>query len=128
DDQDDDVAVGAGGRAQSVRTCSLRCHGRQRGTPLRYASCHHGQLKSQPVSARRHRLTPGLILSAPREAAVVLSAWLLVGFGVLLTAGTAIFVAAEFALVTLDPGVVEQQTAGRSDRRSQGVRKALATL
>lgn len=58
----------------------------------------------------------------------MLSEWLLVGLGVLLTAGTAIFVAAEFALVTLDPGVVEQQTAERPDRRAQGVRKALATL
>ena len=41
----------------------------------------------------------------------MLTDWLLVGLGVLLTAGTAVFVAAEFALVTLDPGLVERQTA-----------------
>lgn len=54
--------------------------------------------------------------------------WALVLLGVVLTAGTAVFVAAEFALVTLDPGLVEQQVARRPDRRSASVRKALAQL
>ncbi|NLE70956.1 MAG: HlyC/CorC family transporter [Actinomycetales bacterium] len=54
--------------------------------------------------------------------------WLLVGLGVLLTAGTAVFVAAEFALVTLDPGVVEQDLARRHDRRAASVLAALREL
>ncbi len=53
--------------------------------------------------------------------------WLLVGLGVLLTLGTAVFVASEFSLVTLDPGVVES-TATADDRRSQSVLKALRRL
>ena len=53
--------------------------------------------------------------------------WLLVGLGVLLTLGTAVFVASEFSLVTLDPGVVERQTPP-DDRRSQSVLKALRRL
>nr|WP_210728369.1 hemolysin family protein [Cellulomonas septica] len=53
--------------------------------------------------------------------------WLLVGLGVLLTLGTAVFVAAEFSLVTLDPGVVDKQTAP-DDRRGQSVVKALRRL
>ena len=40
----------------------------------------------------------------------MLTEWLLVVLGVALTAGTAVFVAAEFSLVTLDPGLVERQT------------------
>ena len=36
-----------------------------------------------------------------------MTGWLLIGLGVLLTAGTAVFVASEFALVTLDPGVLD---------------------
>src|SRR6187551_1603697 len=47
--------------------------------------------------------------------------WLLVGAGVLLTLGTAVFVAAEFSLVALDPSHVYGKRAGR-------VRRALATL
>ena len=47
--------------------------------------------------------------------------WLLIGAGVLLTLGTAVFVAAEFSLVALDPSHVEGKRAGR-------VRRALATL
>ena len=47
--------------------------------------------------------------------------WLLVGAGVLLTLGTAVFVAAEFSLVALDPSHVEGKRADR-------VRRALATL
>ena len=53
--------------------------------------------------------------------------WLLVALGVLLTLGTAVFVASEFSLVTLDPGVVEKQ-ASSDDRRSQSVLKALRRL
>ena len=47
--------------------------------------------------------------------------WLLIGAGVLLTLGTAVFVAAEFSLVALDPSHVDGKRAGR-------VRRALATL
>ncbi|QHT55106.1 HlyC/CorC family transporter [Cellulomonas sp. H30R-01] len=57
----------------------------------------------------------------------MLTEWLLVGLGVLLTLGTAVFVAAEFSLVTLDPGVVDKQTAP-DDRRGQSVVKALRRL
>ncbi|GEL98592.1 hemolysin family protein [Cellulomonas terrae] len=53
--------------------------------------------------------------------------WLLVGLGVLLTLGTAVFVASEFSLVTLDPGLVASQTSP-DDRRSQSVLKALRRL
>jgi CBS domain containing-hemolysin-like protein len=49
--------------------------------------------------------------------------WLLVGLGVLLTMGSAIFVAAEFALVSLDPAHVDD-----TGRRGKSVRRALATL
>ena len=45
--------------------------------------------------------------------------WVMVALGVLLTAGTAVFVASEFSLVTLDPGVVECQTRP-DDRREPG--------
>jgi CBS domain containing-hemolysin-like protein len=57
----------------------------------------------------------------------VLTEWLLVLLGVVLTAGTAVFVASEFSLVTLDPGVVEGQTRP-DDRRGQSVLKALRRL
>jgi CBS domain containing-hemolysin-like protein len=57
----------------------------------------------------------------------VLTEWLLVGLGILLTLGTAVFVASEFSLVTLDPGLVEGQTAP-DDRRGQSVLKALRRL
>ncbi|WP_062380279.1 hemolysin family protein [Demequina pelophila] len=50
-----------------------------------------------------------------------MSAWILVGVGVLLTLGTAVFVAAEFSLVALDPAHVEGRRAGR-------VRRALKRL
>jgi CBS domain containing-hemolysin-like protein len=53
--------------------------------------------------------------------------WLLVGFGVLLTAGTAVFVASEFSLVTLDAAIVEKSTPP-GDRRGQSVVKALRHL
>jgi len=47
--------------------------------------------------------------------------WLLIGAGVLLTLGTALFVAAEFSLVALDPSHVDGRREGR-------IRRALATL
>ncbi|SDD55652.1 Hemolysin, contains CBS domains [Sanguibacter gelidistatuariae] len=62
--------------------------------------------------------------------------WLLVGLGVLLTLGTAVFVASEFALVTLDPAVVGADDEGPdapaseagADRRTRSVRYALKHL
>ena len=57
----------------------------------------------------------------------MLSEWLLVALGILLTFGTAVFVASEFSLVTLDPGVVEKQTE-QDDRRGQSVLRALRRL
>ncbi|QZN84705.1 hemolysin family protein [Cellulomonas sp. C5510] len=57
----------------------------------------------------------------------MLTEWLLVLLGVVLTAGTAVFVASEFSLVTLDPGVVDRQTRP-DDRRGQSVLKALRRL
>jgi CBS domain containing-hemolysin-like protein len=57
----------------------------------------------------------------------VLTVWLLVLAGVLLTLGTAVFVAAEFSLVALDRAFVERSvSAGES--RSVGVLAALRTL
>ncbi|MCV2394115.1 hemolysin family protein [Actinotalea sp. M2MS4P-6] len=58
----------------------------------------------------------------------MLSEWLLVLLGVILTVGTAIFVAAEFALVTLDPGVVDHELEEKQDRPGLKVRRALQTL
>lgn len=52
---------------------------------------------------------------------------MLVLFGVALTAGTAVFVASEFSLVTLDPGVVASQTLP-DDRRGQRVLRSLRRL
>jgi len=52
--------------------------------------------------------------------------WLVL-LGVALTAGTAIFVAAEFSLVTLDPGVVDRDPT-MGDRRGRSVRRALHHL
>ena len=57
-----------------------------------------------------------------------MSDWLMLVLGVVLTAGTAVFVAAEFALVTLDPGLVRRQIEAQPDRRSSSVGKALAEL
>ena len=53
--------------------------------------------------------------------------WLLLLVGVLLTLGTAVFVAAEFAFVTLDRFTVEK-AAEAGDRRAAGVLPALRTL
>ncbi|PJI95233.1 hemolysin family protein [Luteimicrobium subarcticum] len=58
----------------------------------------------------------------------MLTDWLLLAFGVLLTAGTAVFVASEFALVTLDPAVLRSGGDGTADRRDRSVRGALASL
>lgn len=56
----------------------------------------------------------------------MLTDWLLVGLGVLLTAGTAVFVAGEFSLVTLDPGAVEAHAA--EDHAGRRVLRALHGL
>lgn len=53
--------------------------------------------------------------------------WWLVILGVVLTAGTAVFVAAEFSLVTLDPGVIDRDPQ-MGDRRGRSVRRALHHL
>ncbi|MFV0634131.1 hemolysin family protein [Demequina sp.] len=53
----------------------------------------------------------------------MITQWLLVGLGVLLTIGTAVFVAAEFSLVALDPAHVDD-----SDRGGKRVRRALRRL
>jgi CBS domain containing-hemolysin-like protein len=53
--------------------------------------------------------------------------WLLIGLGVVLTIGTAIFVAGEFSLVTVDPAVADDHPRA-GDRRGQAVRTALTHL
>ncbi|WP_069386657.1 hemolysin family protein [Cellulosimicrobium cellulans] len=64
----------------------------------------------------------------------MLGDWAMVALGVLLTAGTAVFVASEFSLVTLDPGVVgagddeEGDSPGGGDRRDRSVRAGLRHL
>jgi len=55
------------------------------------------------------------------------TAWLLVGLGVLLTVGTAFFVAGEFSLVSVDRPTVERAVAA-GDRRAEGVLAAVRTL
>lgn len=57
----------------------------------------------------------------------MLTEWLLVGLGVLLTFGTALFVSSEFSLIALDPGLVDGATRP-DDRRGQSVIKALRHL
>jgi CBS domain containing-hemolysin-like protein len=57
----------------------------------------------------------------------VLTAWLLVGLGVLLTLGTALFVAGEFSLVSVDRPAVERAVAA-GDRRAEGVLAAVRNL
>ncbi|WP_277049894.1 hemolysin family protein [Ruania albidiflava] len=54
--------------------------------------------------------------------------WLLVALGALLTAGTALFVAAEFSLVALDPAAVDKRAANGKDRTAQLVQRALRQL
>lgn len=53
--------------------------------------------------------------------------WLLIAFGVVLTLGTAVFVASEFSLVALDPAAVERRIAS-GDKRAAGIGQALRTL
>lgn len=53
--------------------------------------------------------------------------WALIALGVLLTAGTAVFVASEFSLVALDPAAVERRVAA-GDKRAGRVAEALRTL
>ncbi len=54
-------------------------------------------------------------------------AWLLLAIGVLLTIGTALFVAAEFSLVSLDRPTVERAVAA-GDTRAEGVLTAVRSL
>ena len=56
-----------------------------------------------------------------------MTAWLLLGLGVLLTIGTALFVAAEFSLVSLDRPAVERAVEA-GDSRAVGVLAAVRTL
>ncbi|WP_223912746.1 hemolysin family protein [Actinomyces capricornis] len=53
--------------------------------------------------------------------------WLMIGAGIVLTIGTALFVAGEFSLVALDPSTVETRAAA-GDRRAVTVRRALGCL
>ena len=53
--------------------------------------------------------------------------WLLVGLGVLLTLGTALFVAGEFSLVSVDRPAVERAVEA-GDRRAEGVLTAVRSL
>ncbi|GIJ00170.1 CBS domain containing-hemolysin-like protein [Sediminihabitans luteus] len=60
----------------------------------------------------------------------MLTEWLMVAFGVLLTVGTAIFVASEFALVTIDPAALPDDDGDgpQPDRRARSVRAGLKHL
>jgi CBS domain containing-hemolysin-like protein len=53
--------------------------------------------------------------------------WLLVGLGVLLTIGTALFVAGEFSLVSVDRSAVERAVEA-GDRRAEGVLRSVRAL
>ena len=53
--------------------------------------------------------------------------WLMIVVGVVLTAGTALFVAGEFSLVALDPSTVETRAAA-GDKRATAVQRALGRL
>jgi CBS domain containing-hemolysin-like protein len=57
----------------------------------------------------------------------MVTAWVLLGLGVLLTIGTALFVAAEFSLVSLDRPAVERAVEA-GDRRAVPVLSAVRTL
>ena len=57
----------------------------------------------------------------------MLTTWLLVLLAVPLTAGTALFVAAEFSLVALDPAAVDRRVA-EGDRRAAAVARVLPRL
>lgn len=56
-----------------------------------------------------------------------MTAWILLGVGVVLIALTAIYVAAEFSLVTVDRALVDEAAAG-GDTAARGVRIALRSL
>lgn len=56
-----------------------------------------------------------------------MTAWIFLGVGVLLTIGTALFVAAEFSLVSLDRPTVERAVAA-GDTRAAGVLTAIRSL
>ncbi len=56
-----------------------------------------------------------------------MTAWLLVLATLVLTAGTALFVAAEFSLISVDRRAVEQDVAA-GDKRAEGVLKAVTSL
>lgn len=56
-----------------------------------------------------------------------MSDWIMVFFGIFLTVGTAIFVASEFSLVTIDPAVLKDEPKTLS-RRDKSVRYALKHL
>ncbi|BDZ42940.1 membrane protein [Paraoerskovia sediminicola] len=61
----------------------------------------------------------------------MLSEWLWIGLGVVLTFGTAVFVASEFSLVTLDPAALSADADGDErplDRRDRSVRAGLRHL
>ena len=53
--------------------------------------------------------------------------WLMIAVGVVLTVGTALFVAGEFSLVALDPSTVETRAA-TGDKGATTVRRALGRL
>lgn len=53
--------------------------------------------------------------------------WLLIFVGVILTVGTAVFVASEFSLVALDPSAVEKRVA-EGDKGAETVHRSLKTL
>ncbi len=57
----------------------------------------------------------------------MLTEWLMILLGVVLTAGTAVFVAAEFSLVAMDPATVDRRVAA-GDRRAVGIQRALKNL
>ena len=56
-----------------------------------------------------------------------MSDWVMILVGVLLTAGTAVFVAGEFSLVALDPSTVETRAVA-GERRAETVRRAMSRL
>ena len=57
----------------------------------------------------------------------MITEWLMVALGVVLTAGTAVFVAGEFALVTLDPATLPAEDED-SGWRQRSVRRGLKNL
>lgn len=61
----------------------------------------------------------------PTSGRIVTTEWVLIGIGVLLTLGTALFVAAEFSLVAVDPAQVDHSTM--SGRRVARGLKRLST-